>query len=476
MSSQKWQFWIDRGGTFTDVIGRSPSGHLNVAKWLSENPDAYSDAALHGIRTFLGLTDDAPIPSQQVSDIRMGTTVATNALLQRQGEPTLFVTTKGFGDILKIRYQNRPDLFEREIKLPVPLYHQVIEADERIAADGQVLHPLDKAAVTAALEGAFAGGLRACAICLLHGYRYPDHELNIARLAKQIGFTQLSLSHRESPLMKLVSRADTTVVDAYLSPVLRRYVAGVAAALETDTSGPRLMFMQSSGGLAAADRFAGKDAVLSGPAGGVVGMVAAAQAAGFDQLIGFDMGGTSTDVCHYAGRLERTRQAQVAGVHLRAPMMQIHTVAAGGGSLLRYSDGRMQVGPQSAGANPGPACYQRGGPLTVTDANVMVGKLQSDSLPAIFGPNGDQSIDASVVRGGRLGFNRGLAAATITTAIIATATVATVAAAVATAALAAAVAATGLTHNLARLLTELVGGDRSVLTAVCGRRDREKSK
>ncbi|MEE8308603.1 MAG: hydantoinase B/oxoprolinase family protein, partial [Gammaproteobacteria bacterium] len=266
-----------------------------------------------------------------------------------------------------------------------------------VSASGKVLQALDETALTAALEGAFAAGLRACAICLLHGYRYPDHEIAIARIAKQIGFTQLSVSHRESPLMKLVSRADTTVVDAYLSPVLRRYITQVAAALETGDTGTRLMFMQSSGGLAAADRFAGKDAVLSGPAGGVVGMVAAAEAAGFDHLIGFDMGGTSTDVCHYAGRLERTRQAQVAGVHLSAPMMQIHTVAAGGGSLLRYADGRMQVGPSSAGANPGPACYQQGGPLTVTDANVMVGKLQPGSLPPVFGPQGDQPIDPGVV-------------------------------------------------------------------------------
>ncbi len=397
MALQQWQFWIDRGGTFTDVIGQSPDGRLHVAKWLSDNPSAYPDAALHGIRACLGLSADAPIPATRVSEVRMGTTVATNALLQHRGEPTLFVTTKGFADTLRIRYQNRPHLFDREIQLPAPLYEQVIEADERIAATGQVLRPLDEAALTEQLARIFATGIRACAICLLHGYRYPQHEASIARIAREIGFIQISPSHLVSPLMKLVSRADTTVVDAYLSPVLRRYIARVSAALETGDQKTRLLFMQSSGGLAAADHFAGKDAVLSGPAGGVVGMAAAGQRAGFERLIGFDMGGTSTDVCHFAGRLERTQRAQVAGVHLSAPMMQIHTVAAGGGSVLRYADGRMQVGPSSAGADPGPACYRNGGPLTVTDANLLVGKLQPRSLPAMFGPRGDEPIDAAIV-------------------------------------------------------------------------------
>jgi 5-oxoprolinase (ATP-hydrolysing) len=397
MAMHKWQFWIDRGGTFTDVIGRSPDGQLHVAKWLSENGACYDDAALHGIRCLLGLAKDAPIPSDRVSDIRMGTTVATNALLERQGEPTVFITTQGFGDALKIGYQNRPRLFDQHIQLPPPLYQSVLEVNERISADGQVITPLDVKTVIEALTVAHADGLRACAICLLHAYRFPQHEKLIARAAAEVGFTQVSVSHQVSPLMKLVGRAGTTVADAYLSPVLRRYVERASGALLAQAAPTRLMFMQSSGGLAEAQRFAGKDAVLSGPAGGVVGMAATATRAGFDRLIGFDMGGTSTDVCHYAGRLERTQNTEVAGVRLRAPMMQIHTVAAGGGSLLRFEDGRMQVGPTSAGAVPGPACYRRGGPLTVTDANVLVGKIDARALPSSFGPAGDQPIDTERV-------------------------------------------------------------------------------
>ncbi len=340
-----WHFWIDRGGTFTDVVARSPDGRVTTRKLLSVNPGRYADAAVHAIRQALGLGQSEALPDGAVESIRIGTTVATNALLEREGERTVLVTTRGFGDALRIGYQNRPRLFDRHIRLPDLLYERVVEVDERIGADGRVIVPLDTHAAEDALRAAAADGIRACAICLVHGYRFPDHEKTLAALARDAGFSQVSVSHEVSPLMKLVSRGDTTVVDAYLSPVLRRYVEEVSAALEAGRRGLRLMFMQSSGGLADARRFAGKDAILSGPAGGVVGMVEAGTAAGFDRLIGFDMGGTSTDVSHYAGELERSFDSLVAGVRLRAPMIQVHTVAAGGGSILAYDGVRMRVGP-----------------------------------------------------------------------------------------------------------------------------------
>ena len=323
----------------------------------------------------------------------MGTTVATNALLERKGEPTVLVITRGFRDALRIAYQNRPQLFERHIVLPELLYAQVIEADERIGAHGDILQPLDESVLRSALQAAYAGGLRSCAIVLMHGYRYSAHEQAAARIAREIGFPQVSVSHEVSPLMKLVARGDTTVVDAYLSPILRRYVGQVA----DDLPGARLLFMQSNGGLTDAWRFQGKDAILSGPAGGIVGMARASRHAGFDRVIGFDMGGTSTDVSHYAGEYEREFETLVAGVRMRAPMMSIHTVAAGGGSILHFDGARLRVGPDSAGANPGPACYRRGGPLAVTDANVMLGRVQPEFFPHVFGPNGDQPLDREIV-------------------------------------------------------------------------------
>ncbi|MDX1607215.1 MAG: hydantoinase/oxoprolinase family protein, partial [Candidatus Competibacterales bacterium] len=349
---QTWQFWIDRGGTFTDVVARRPDGSHLTHKLLSDNPERYRDAALQGIRELLGLDGDAPLPAERIEAVKMGTTVATNALLERKGEPTLLVTTRGFRDALRIGYQNRPRLFDLHIELPEMLYREVIEIDERVSARGEVLTGLDEDATREALRRAHAAGLRACAIVFLHGYRYPDHEKRVAALAREVGFTQISTSHQTSPLMKLVSRGDTTVVDAYLSPILGRYVEQVAGEL----GDVWLMFMQSNGGLTDARFFQGKDAILSGPAGGVVGAVQTAAMAGFDRLIGFDMGGTSTDVCHYAGELERAFETEVAGVRMRAPMMHIHTVAAGGGSILHFDGSRYRVGPDSAGANPGPAC------------------------------------------------------------------------------------------------------------------------
>ncbi|KAB2837636.1 MAG: 5-oxoprolinase, partial [Burkholderiales bacterium] len=391
--SPRWQFWIDRGGTFTDLVARCPDGRLLTHKLLSENPERYADAAVQGIRELLGLAPGTPVPAEAIEVVRMGTTVATNALLERQGEPTLLVVTRGFGDALRIAYQHRPRLFARRIELPAPLYARVAEIDERLAAHGEVVRPLDLAQAEDALRAAHAQGLRACAIVLLHGYRFPAHERRLGELARAIGFTQVSLSHEASPLMKLVARGDTTVVDAYLSPILRRYVDRVDAAL----AGVRLQFMQSSGGLTEAHRFRGKDAILSGPAGGVVGAVEVARGAGFDKIIGFDMGGTSTDVTHFAGEYERSLDSEVAGVRIRAPMMKIHTVAAGGGSICRFDAGRLRVGPGSAGANPGPASYRRGGPLTVTDCNVLVGKLQPQYFPQVFGPGGDQALDRDAV-------------------------------------------------------------------------------
>ncbi|HIP80330.1 MAG TPA: 5-oxoprolinase, partial [Kiloniellaceae bacterium] len=394
-----WQFWIDRGGTFTDVVARRPDGGLVTHKLLSENPEQYKDAAVQGIREILGLARDAALPPGAVAAVKMGTTVATNALLERKGDRTLLVTTEGFGDILRIGYQNRPRLFDRHIVLPEMLYERVVEVTERVSAQGEIVTPLEEAPARAALKAAHDDGIRAVAIAFMHGYRYPDHEKRIAAIAGEIGFTQISTSHGVSPLMKLVSRGDTTVVDAYLSPILRRYVDQVAGQLDADESaGPRLMFMQSNGGLTDARLFQGKDAILSGPAGGVVGMVRTAAMGGFEKLIGFDMGGTSTDVSHYDGEYERTFETLVAGVRMRAPMMHIHTVAAGGGSILHFDGARYRVGPDSAGADPGPACYRRGGPLAVTDCNVMLGKIQPAHFPKVFGPRADEALDADVVR------------------------------------------------------------------------------
>lgn len=392
-----WDFWIDRGGTFTDVVARDPGGELHTAKLLSENPEQYEDAALQGIRSYLGLGASDAIPVSKVNSVKMGTTVATNALLERDGDRVVLVTTKGLRDQLRLAYQARPRLFDRHIIKPEMLYETVIEADERIRADGQVEAALDEADLRAALSAAKADGINACAIVFVHGYRYTFHEARAGEIAREMGFGQVSVSHEVSPLMKMVSRGDTTVVDAYLTPILRRYVDRVAAAFDGDPSG-KLMFMQSSGGLTDAQLFQGKDAILSGPAGGVVGAVRTSEIAGKSSIIGFDMGGTSTDVCHFAGDFERVLHTEVAGVRITAPMMNIHTVAAGGGSLLTFDGARMQVGPQSAGANPGPTCYGRGGPLAVTDANVMVGKLRPEFFPAIFGPNADQPLDVAATR------------------------------------------------------------------------------
>ena len=390
----RWQFWIDRGGTFTDIVARRPGGGIVTHKLLSENPEQYPDAAVAGIRHLLGLAAGEPITAEQVECVKMGTTVATNALLERKGEPTLLVTTRGFGDALRIAYQNRPRLFDRRIVLPELLYSAVVEADERVGADGEVICPLDELLLKKELSAKYTRGLRSVAIIFMHGWRHTAHEQAAARLAREAGFTQVSTSHATSPMMKFVGRGDTTVVDAYLSPILRRYVEQVAG----EMPGVRLLFMQSSGGLADAHAFQGKDAILSGPAGGIVGMARTAEIAGQDRVIGFDMGGTSTDVSHYAGQFEREFETQVAGVRMRAPMMSIHTVAAGGGSILRFDGARFRVGPDSAGANPGPASYRRGGPLAVTDANVMVGKLQPAYFPRVFGPAADRPLDAAVVR------------------------------------------------------------------------------
>ncbi len=393
MTPERWQFWIDRGGTFTDIVARSPTGDLLTRKLLSENPEHYADAAVQGVRELMGVPGDDPIPAAQIEVVRMGTTIATNALLERKGERTVLLITRGFADALRIGYQHRPKLFVRRIDLPTMLYEDVIEVDERIGAHGEVVRAQDLAKVELELRRAFDAGVRACAIVLMHGYRFPDHEAQLVALAKRVGFPQVSASHQVSPLMKLVSRGDTTVLDAYLSPVLRRYVDRVAAELPR----VRLQFMQSSGGLVDAHRFHGKDAILSGPAGGIVGAVRASARAGFEKIISFDMGGTSTDVAHYSGEYERAYEVEVAGVRLRAPIMQIHTVAAGGGSICHYDGVRLRVGPDSAGANPGPAAYRRGGPLTVTDCNVLLGRIQPDFFPAVFGEHADQPLDAHTV-------------------------------------------------------------------------------
>ncbi len=390
----RWEFWIDRGGTFTNIVARRPDGRLVARKLLSDNPGAYRDAAVAGIRQLLGIAPGQKIPTARIASVRLGTTVATNALLERKGEPTVLVITQGFADALRIAYQNRPRIFDRRILLPEVLYQRVIEATERIGADGEILTPLDEDAVADQLKKAYEDGFRAAAVVGMHGYRYPAHEAKIGAIARAVGFTQVSESHRTSPLMKLVSRGDTTVADAYLSPILRRYVTEVARELEDIP----LLFMQSNGGLADAASFRGKDSIVSGPAGGIVGMSRTAQKAGFDKAIGFDMGGTSTDVSHFAGEFEREYEAQVAGVRMRAPMLAIHTVAAGGGSILHFDGSRYRVGPDSAGADPGPACYRRGGPLTVTDANVLLGRIQPDYFPRVFGTRGDQPLDAEITR------------------------------------------------------------------------------
>src|SRR5687768_8830043 len=431
---RRWEFWVDRGGTFTDVVGRDPEGRLKAIKLLSENREAYRDAAVEAIRRLLALPDGAPIPSEKIAAVKMGTTVATNALLERKGERTALLITRGFRDALRIGYQARPDIFAKRIVLPELLYARVEEVSERVRADGTVEAAPNEAELRDVLEALYGDGFRSLAIVFMHAWKFPEHERRAARLARERGFPQVSVSHEISPLVKLVGRGDTTVVDAYLTPILRRYVDQVAADLGVEAAGnaseddapsnrleersnlavrghgesrergivgeaaPRLMFMMSSGGLTAAHLFQGKDAILSGPAGGVVGAGETARMAGFERVIGFDMGGTSTDVSHFDGELERAFETEVAGVRMRAPMMRIHTVAAGGGSILHYEAGRFRVGPDSAGADPGPAAYRRGGPLTVTDANVMVGKLLPEHFPAIFGPRQDEPLDVATVK------------------------------------------------------------------------------
>lgn len=394
MAGRNWQFWIDRGGTFTDIVARDAVGELTTHKLLSYDPERYDDAAIAGIRHVLGLDEADPIPASDIAVVRMGTTVATNALLERAGDPTALVTTAGFADAAGIAYQNRPHLFTRHITLPEPLHAKVVEIDERIDAHGGAVRPLDESDVARKLRAIYAEGFRSLAVVLMHAFRNPTSEVRVGELAREIGFSQVSLSHEVSPLIKLIPRVDTTVADAYLSPILRRYVESVADQLP----GVRLQFMRSSGGLTQADLFRGKDAVMSGPAGGIVGMARTAEVAGLDRVIGFDMGGTSTDVSRFAGDFERQFDTQVAGVRLRAPMMSIHTVAAGGGSILHFDGARYRVGPDSAGADPGPAAYRRGGPLTVTDANVLLGRVQPEHFPAVFGPQGRDRLDAAAVR------------------------------------------------------------------------------
>ena len=391
MSAKIWQFWVDRGGTFTDVIARSPNGTIETIKLLSENPERYKDAAIAAIRQ-VACVASGPLPPLE---LRIGTTVATNALLEHKGEPTCLAITRGFGDALRIGYQERPKLFVRQIKLPKPLHSKVVEIDERVSANGEVLKPLDEEGAKIGLQSAYDEGLRSLAIVLMHGFRFSAHEQRLATIAAEIGFPQISVSHVVAPLIKLVGRGDTTLVDAYLSPVLRRYVEQLEADAGDEFSA---LFMQSNGGLTSSNSFQGKDAVLSGPAGGIVGMAKTAAQAGIEHIIGFDMGGTSTDVSHYAGHYERESETMVAGVRIRAPMMRIHTVAAGGGSICSFDGARFQVGPHSAGAIPGPACYRRGGPLTVTDCNVLLGKIVPDHFPQLFGPDGQQPLDTDIVR------------------------------------------------------------------------------
>ncbi len=401
VSSLRWQFWIDRGGTFTDVIAQTPTGKIIVHKLLSENPEHYDDAPLQGIKDIMGIDQKRPIPAQEIEIIKMGTTVATNALLERKGDRVVLAITKGFKDALRIGYQNRPDIFALEIILPEMLYEQVVEVTERYDAQGNELIQVNKSQTRQDLQAAYDSGIRSCAIVLMHSYCYPQHELQVGEIAREIGFTQISISHQVSPLIKFISRGDTTVVDAYLSPILRRYVQQFAENLferqQSGATSTKLMFMQSNGGLVDADLFKGKDSILSGPAGGIVGAVKTSAMAGFERIIGFDMGGTSTDVSHYAGEYERSLETEVAGVRLRSPMMSIHTVAAGGGSILHFDGSRYRVGPDSAGANPGAAAYGRGGDLTVTDCNVMLGKLQPEFFPKVFGVNADAPLDRTIV-------------------------------------------------------------------------------
>jgi 5-oxoprolinase (ATP-hydrolysing) len=384
-----WNFAIDRGGTFTDLVAISTNGRQRVEKLLSDNPGQYEDAALEGIRRVLAAEGGA------LGEVRMGTTVATNALLERKGERTALAITSGFGDALRIGYQARPEIFARHIVLPTMLYETVVEIEERVGADGAIISPLDEGRARADLGKLRGQGFDALAIVLMHGWRFTDHEERLAAIARELGFNQVSVSHEVAPLVKLIGRGDTTVVDAYLSPILRRYVDKVAGGLG---DGAHLQFMQSNGGLTAARAFRGKDAILSGPAGGVVGMVAVSVPHGSDHLIGFDMGGTSTDVSHFAGRYERDSETLIAGVRIRAPMMQIHTIAAGGGSICRFDGMRFRVGPESAGARPGPACYRAGGPLTVTDCNLFLGRIDPANFPAVFGPDGDQPLDPKASR------------------------------------------------------------------------------
>ncbi len=394
----QFQFWVDRGGTFTDIVACQPDGQLITHKLLSENPERYCDAVIQGIREILGITADEPIPSYRISEVKMGTTVATNALLERKGDRTVLVITKGFRDALRIGYQNRPDIFARQIVLPELLYEQVIEVDERYDAAGNELKAIEIEPLKTALQNAYNQGICSCAIVLMHSYRYPNHEQQIAKIAEEIGFTQISVSHKVSPLIKLISRGDTTVVDAYLSPILHRYINRVTNQLNSESETVKLMFMQSNGGLVNADQFQGKDSILSGPAGGIVGAVQTSLRAGFNKIISFDMGGTSTDVAHYNGEYERQFETEIAGVRMRTPIMAIHTVAAGGGSILAFDGSRYRVGPESAGANPGPACYRLGGRLTVTDCNVMLGKIQPQFFPKVFGMEGNLPLDATIVR------------------------------------------------------------------------------
>ena len=392
-SSQQWQFYIDRGGTFTDVVAKTPPGAIIVHKLLSENPEQYRDAPIQGIRDVMGIPPDRSIPTEQIEVVKMGTTVATNALLERKGDRVVLLITKGFKDALKIGYQNRPDIFARHIVLPSMLYESVIEIDARYDANGNELKPVDKPQVRRDLQAMHDLGINCCAIVLMHSYRYTKHELEVAEIAQEIGFTQISISHRVSPLIKLVSRGDTTVVDAYLTPILRRYVDRLASQLPNT----ELMFMKSDGGLVSADSFQGKDSILSGPAGGIVGAVQTSQKAGFDKIVTFDMGGTSTDVAHYAGEYEREIDSEIAGARMRVPVLSIHTIAAGGGSILSFDGMSYRVGPESGGSNPGAACYRRGGKLTVTDANVMLGKIHPQYFPAVFGRDGNLPLDKEIV-------------------------------------------------------------------------------
>ena len=392
-SLQRWQFYIDRGGTFTDIVAKTPQSEIIVHKLLSENPEQYRDAPIQGIRDVMGISKDEPIPTAEIEVVKMGTTVATNALLERKGDRVVLLITKGFKDALRIGYQNRPNIFARHIVLPSMLYESVIEIDERFDAKGNELKPVDEQQIEQDLQAAYNTGIKCCAIVLMHGYRYPQHELAVAEIAREVGFAQISISHQVSPLIKLVSRGDTTVVDAYLTPILRRYIDRLASQLP-DT---QLMFMKSDGGLVNAANFQGKDSILSGPAGGIVGAVQTSQRGGFDRLVTFDMGGTSTDVAHYAGEYERELDSEIAGARMRVPVLAIHTIAAGGGSILSFDGMSYRVGPESGGSNPGPACYRRGGELTVTDANVMLGKIHPQYFPAVFGEDADLSLDKEIV-------------------------------------------------------------------------------